>query len=397
MCTLLSAQNLGPEVSSWIINPGSETGFNNLPSNVQSVRYSADNVYVAATCIPGYDIGPWAGNPNTPANQNFVFKFTRNPMKNNGALVNTPLGHIGIWTNGVSVFNAKDAMSWQNQGIWNRNAIVAEGPSFDACLGHPAPNGEYHNHLNPTCLYDDSDEGNHSPIVGYAFDGFPIYGCFGYANADGAGGIKRMKSSYRKRNITVRETKPDGTQLPSNQFGPAVNSTYPLGLYLEDFEYVPGSGDLDEHNGRFSITPEYPNGIYCYYITLDQAGVAEYPYIIGPTYYGVVQSGNTGPQSGHNVPNEPVQTYTPATGVKELESALDLTLSPNPSIGWFNLQLPESANYKVQIFNALGSRVLETEFSGTTAELSLSNPAPGWYVVQVSNAGKTAVQRVLVQ
>ncbi len=49
-----------------------------------------------------------------------------------------------------------------------------------------------------------------------------------------------------------------------------------------------GLGDLDEHNGRFSSTPEYPNGIYCYYITLDNAGTAEYPYIIGTTYFGTV-------------------------------------------------------------------------------------------------------------
>ena len=52
--------------------------------------------------------------------------------------------------------------------------------SFDDCLGHPAPNGEYHLHVNPTCLYDDSDDQNHSPIIGYAFDNFPIYGAYGY-------------------------------------------------------------------------------------------------------------------------------------------------------------------------------------------------------------------------
>ncbi|HAD14708.1 MAG TPA: hypothetical protein DCF33_19955 [Saprospirales bacterium] len=391
----LFAQALTPEVTSWIINPGGETGYNNIPSNVQQVQYSAANVYVTTTCIPGYDIGPWAGNPNTPANQNFVFKITRNPQKNTGNLISTPLGHIGVWTNGVSVFNAKDAMSWQNQGIWNRNAIVAEGPSFDNCLGHPAPNGEYHHHLNPTCLYDDSDEGNHSPIVGYAFDGFPIYGCFGYANTDGTGGVKRMKSSYRKRNITVRQTKPDGTQLPANQYGPVVNGTYPLGLYLEDFEYVAGLGDLDEHNGRFCVTPEYPEGIYCYFITLDNNGVAEYPYILGPQYYGTVQAGNTGPQSGHNVPNEPVQTYSPTSGIPDVPEQLKIEVFPNPSEGKFILIFPETETIECRVYDGLG-RVIYQQIQVRNGEF-FQLTTPGVYFLMAQSANERAVKRLVVR
>lgn len=49
---------------------------------MQQVQYSTNNVYVSATCIPSYNIGPWNGNPNTPTNQNFVYKITRNPVQN---------------------------------------------------------------------------------------------------------------------------------------------------------------------------------------------------------------------------------------------------------------------------------------------------------------------------
>lgn len=311
LTSFTSRAQLGPEVTSWIQNPGSETGYNNILSNVQLVQYSNDFVYVSATCIPGYDIGPWAGNPNTPANQNFVFKITRNPIQNTGTLTNTPLGHIGIWSNGVSMFNAKDAFSYNNLGVWNRNAIVAEGPSFDDCMGHPAPNGEYHTHLNPECLYNFTDNSQHAPIIGYAFDGFPVYGAYGYDNPDGSGGIRRMESSYRLREISTRTTLPNGTSLNASQYGPAINATYPLGLYLEDFEYVDGLGDLDEHNGRFCITPEYPQGTYAYFVTLNDMLEATYPYTLGPTYYGVVTPGNTGPQSGHVVVSEPVNIYNP--------------------------------------------------------------------------------------
>lgn len=393
------AQNLTPEITSWIINPGGETGFNNLPSNVQSVRYSADNVYVAATCIPGYDIGPWAGNPNTPANQNFVFKITRHPQANAGTPIATPLGHIGIMSNGVSLFNAKDGMSWQNQNIWLRNAIIAEGPSFDDCLGHPAPNGEYHNHLNPTCLYDETDFQHHSPIIGFAFDGFPIYGAIGRANPDGTGDFRRIKSSYRKRNITARQTLPDGTQLAANQYGPAVSTQYPVGLYLQDFEYVAGLGDLDEHNGRFCITPEYPDGTYAYFVTLDEVGDPAYPYLLGPTYYGTVQAGNTGPQSGHNTPTEPVTTYNPVSAVGEILSETDWAVWPNPAMDFLNVGISDektSDAASLELVNVLGQVVRSQSLTTPTTRLEVSGLPKGQYAVVLQVGGQRATRLVQV-
>lgn len=326
------AQPIGPDVASWLINTNGRTGYGGIPSNVQLVQFSDANVYVSCTCIPGYDIGPWAGNPNTPANQNFTFKITRTPQLNEGDQVATPLGHIGVWSNGVSVFNAKDARSYDNRDVWHQNAIEVEGPSFDTCLGHPAPNGEYHHHLNPRCLYNDRDSSGHSPIIGYAFDGFPIYGAYGFRNADGSGGVTRMRSSYRLREeMNTRTTLADGTVLTVGQQGPAISSTYPLGYYIEDFAFVAQLGDLDEHNGRQSVTPEYPEGTYAYFVTLDANGEAAYPYTLGPTYRGTVPPGNTGPQSGHNVPTEPVTTYTVSSVEADNKSNANIQISPNPA------------------------------------------------------------------
>jgi hypothetical protein len=59
-----------------------------------------------------------------------------------------------------------------------------------------------------------------------------------------------------------------------------------LGSYLEDFEYVANLGDLDACNGRFGKTPDYPNGIYAYFTTVDAYFTAQYPFVIGPCYYG---------------------------------------------------------------------------------------------------------------
>ena len=68
---------------------------------------------------------------------------------------------------------------------------------------------------------------------------------------------------------------------------------FPAGYFIEDYEYS-NSGDLDEHNGRFCVTPEFPNGTYAYFMTLSSnisdSGVfsgdkiPKYPYIIGNTY-----------------------------------------------------------------------------------------------------------------
>jgi len=407
--SILRSSAQAPEINSWIINTTGATGYNNIPSNVQLVQYSANWVYVTCTCIPGYDIGPWVGNPNIPANQNFLFRITRTPQQNTGNLVNTPLGHIGTWSNGVSIFNAKDASSYNNQGIWNQNAIVVEGASFDTCLGHPAPNGEYHHHLHPKCLYNENDNTVHSPIIGYAFDGFPIYGAYAFANTNGTGGITRMKTSYRLRNISARTSLPDGTVLNTNQYGPAINAFYPLGYYIEDFEYVSQFGDLDEHNGRFCITPEYPSGTYAYFVTIDSLLQGEYPYTVGPQYYGLVPSGNTGPGSGHNVISEAVTVYTPTSIVADENIETGYFAYPNPAMNQLVLQTKGSAGLTVdnrqytintvEIIDIDGRKVISILPSDENSPLTISvrDLLPGVYFLRVTNNNNDmTVQKIVV-
>jgi hypothetical protein len=102
--------------------------------------------------------------------------------------------------------------------------------------------GQYHHHLVPAPFSDAPDPASdvctgfpseglialdptvHSPLIGFAFDGYPIYGPFGFSAADGTGGIARIRSSYRTRDITVRHTLANGTALPPNQWGPDVGA-----------------------------------------------------------------------------------------------------------------------------------------------------------------------------
>ena len=125
----------------------------------------------------------------------------------------------------------------------------------------------------------------HSPILGWAFDGNPIYGPYGYTDpTDSSRGVRRMKTSYKlKTNIVYNQ---DTNPLPSRIDGPPLE-LYEAGSFVQDYTYTFGYGDLDEYNGRFCKTPEYPQGTYAYFVTIDASatGVPQYPYIIGPQYY----------------------------------------------------------------------------------------------------------------
>jgi len=383
-----------PVIGSWLLNTDAETGYANISSNVQSLDYTDTDVYISCTCIPGYDIGPWVGNPNTPANQDFVFKITRNPQENNGVEIVTPLGHIGVWSNGVSIFNAKDAFSYNNQNVWFQNAVVVEGPSFDLCGGHPAPNGEYHHHLNPSCLYDVTDDDLHSPIIGYAFDAFPIYGAHAYSNTNGTGEIRRMESSYRLRDIADRTTLPDGSE--ANFDGPLVSNSYPLGYYVEDFEYVQDLGDLDEHNGRWCITPEYPEGIYAYFCTVDPDFTPSYPYVLGTHYFGSVQNGNTGPQSGHNTIPGDAENWSP-TAIFEFNNSL-LTIYPNPTQGYVYVTIESGANANCEIFvyDSLGKLYIKASEIGSEMRVDLDSLPRGVYFIRVSINDQETVSKIVL-
>ncbi len=296
ICTGAHAQGLQPIITEWIINTTGQTGYNGITANVQQVKYDASFVYVKSAGIPSYTVGPWAGNPNPCTNQNWGFKLART-----ATMATTPvaagLGQVGVMVNGAVFYNPTDAMSWNNMNVWHQNAFVSIGTGLDACGGHPGPSGAYHNHPYPKCMAP-LDATRHSKIIGYGFDNIAVYGGFGYDGVDGSGGIDRIRTSYRKRLITQRTTLPNGTQLQPAQYGPAVSATYPLGYFIEDYEYIAGLGDLDQYNGRFAVTTEYPSGVYAYYATVDATMVAEYPYFFGPQYRGVVTAGNTG-NGGH--------------------------------------------------------------------------------------------------
>ena len=73
--------------------------------------------------------------------------------------------------------------------------------------------------------------------------------------------------------------------------GPST-TTYPVGTFIEDWVFTDASGTLDQNNGRFCVTPEYPNGTYAYFITVDSSGDPRFPYILGNNYYSLPLDSN---------------------------------------------------------------------------------------------------------
>ena len=209
-------------------------------------------------------------------------------------------------------------------GIWLRDAYFGEIETFDSCLAHQPGQGMYHNHVQAVCLRAKLNDNvevlgtgrtgsiyrekaapwTHSPIIGWSFDGYPIYGPYGYSDPrNPASAIRRLRSGYRLRTMTRRESLPDWAlgyhpnvpqQLPAAQQGPPVNEQFPLGRYVEDYEWAATVGDLDQYNGRTTVIPDFPDGTYAYFVTLKEDGTPAFPYTQGMQYYGTARTAGPG-------------------------------------------------------------------------------------------------------
>jgi hypothetical protein len=222
----------------------------------------------------------WLGEPAgydqyEPRAQSYVFKFPaiRLPWTADRPAypINTT-GFIGVAIDGVP-FKSPNSGKIRTIGTASyteNNVIYPVQYYFTDGSGIIGPDHKFYYQSNPTLLNITHTDG-HSKIIGFAFDGLPIYGPYGYSDPlDKNSGTSIMRTSYR-----LKETQ-------------RTNGSVPDGTFIEDYEYVEGLGDLDEYNSRFCKTPEYPGGIQAYFATIDpdQPEVPLYPYIIGPKYFG---------------------------------------------------------------------------------------------------------------
>jgi hypothetical protein len=329
----------GNAVSTWSRGTISQA----LPAycGVYEVSSSASWVYLRTTGLGSHTMGPWYANAahsqlfmNVPKSSATLYRIPRAPTVPASKTL-TGLGPIGLFVDGVVMFDSRDAFAVSDAsgteanpglGIWNRDAFVNEGVTFDPANAHQPGSGQYHYHANAIALrgllgdhvnYDPvtklSSENTtnpaptHSPILGWVRDGFPVYGPYGYATATNpASGVRRMIAGFVPRALNVaavsnRTTLPAwagraqnrSTTLAAAQYGPPVSTSRPFGRYLEDNDYLGDLGfmqgthfDLDEFNGRYGVTPEFPGGTYAYFTAISSNGSPVFPYNIGRQYYG---------------------------------------------------------------------------------------------------------------
>ena len=142
-----------------------------------------------------------------------------------------------------------------------------------------------------------------------------------------------------------------------------VQVGYILGDLVQDYIYDSSVGSLDGYNGKFSVTPEYPNGTYAYFMTEDGSGNPVYPYVIGPKMYGV-------PLFEGSVVPDVVEIFPDG-------AAGDVILDDNGAVSYIKM-FKNGDNYygpaKARILGGEGSGATGVSTVQTVTGLTLNNP-----------------------
>ena len=393
-----AARLAGTTVTTWARGTTSQT----TPSyaGVIQVSSSASWVYLRTSGLGTHVMGPWYLNaaktqdfPSFPANTGTLVRLPRAPTIPTTKTL-TGAGPIGYFVDGVAAYDNRDTFSYINatgadaspngtargDGVWNREAYANEGVTFDPAFAHQAMTS-HHYHANApavryalgdhvdfnatTKIYTESTAAvtKHSPIVAWLADGLPVYGPYGYSSPlNPASGLRRMISGYVKRDgangttnlaATGRTSLPAwaaraqsrSATLPANVYGPAVGTAYPLGNYLEDYDYLGDLGktqgtdfDLNDCNARFCVTPEFPNGTWAYFLTIEPDGTPKFPNLVGRWYFGNPTGGSV------TAINETVTEYVRA-GQASAIAVSATNAAGNVAITWSSV---EGATYKIE-------------------------------------------------
>lgn len=246
-----------------------------------SISSSNGNWIISANSIPDHKVGLFgrmtgALNPNAISPQNESYTITQNPQLTGNLVAclgaNGPQYRFGILFNGVEL-DPVAAEPWPHEGImspdanweWNLEALnVSIG--LDCNNAHVQPTGQYHYHGKPDLYLSDLNiSSDKMQQIGLAADGFPVYYKYAYADAnDSTSAVVAMQSSYR---LKSGQRPGDGESAPCGPY---------TGVYSNDYEYVADLGTLDEANGRYGLTPEFPAGTYYYVITDEFPSIPRY-------------------------------------------------------------------------------------------------------------------------
>lgn len=232
------------------------------------ISASGSTCAITSNAVPNHDFNATGRFATKFSTQNQNFSITTAPKMANTPTTLSLQYDNAIFLNGVKL----DLMAAGCYGVGDgrigcfdmsspyRYDPMSETANFgtDEHNAHTQPDGTYHYHGNPMALFEQTNASAPSPVIGFAADGFPIFGSY---ISDG-GKIRKAVSSY---------------QLKSGTRSGGPGGAYD-GTYVDDWEYLAGSGDLDVCNGMtqddvygYVVTDTYPHVMACFSGTPDNS------------------------------------------------------------------------------------------------------------------------------
>ena len=344
--------------------------------------------------IPSHAYGPFGGM-NTIASQEFDYSMCLYPEYDT-TIVSLFEDTTSASCGGGTIFGISDLginySPFARLYFVNPNTL-AENLSFheeavntlnmDLNGGHVNVLGRYHYHSAPIdyIVNDLSINSNsHSPLLGYAADGFPIYYKYLYSNPlDSNSSILNFQSSYALKNGNRTG---DGITAPNGAYD---------GTYYEDYDYISSQSDLDECGGRYGITPEYPNGTY-YYVLTDN-----WPYI--PRCFKGKYPDNSF-KIGPNCPNSNASTdcsVSPILNIDVIYTEIELEIYPNPATTILKLSLSDEYSSRVKhvtIYDLNAKAFYNSSFFQKIVQID--NLQSGTYFVQIDFGNQQVTKKLII-
>lgn len=345
--------------------------------------------------IPNHTYGPFGGG-NTIQGQDFDYSMCLYPemgLSSTELTVDTNsqgCGNgiiFGISMHGVNYSPFAriywvDTSTLQENLAWNVEADFILNMDINGGHINNISRYHYHNIASDYFLNDLNINGtSHSPIVGYAADGFPIYYKYLYTNPTNPGaGLSAFQSSYALKS----------GNRPGNGIS-APNGPYD-GEYIQDYEYIAAQSVLDECGGRFGITPDYPTGTY-YYVLTDN-----WPYI--PRCLNgkfVDNSFKLGPNCPISTAGIDCSFATPLKSIEDLE--VEVTVFPNPSSSFISIELnglfDEDEVTSVKIYSTDAKMIYYSEV--LEDKINLSQIEKGIYFIQLDLKQGQFTKKIKIQ
>lgn len=220
-----------------------------------TITVSGTTRSIVSNGIPDHGLDEDTDYINELKEQTLTYEVTTEPFKNDDTTSYTEPQKFGVAINGIPLdpFTAEYYKKDKSSG-WHIDA-TGGNLGLDKYGAHIQRDGTYHYHSIKTDFFTafGVTSSTHSPLIGYAADGFPVYAKYVYSDAnDSSSAITEVQSNYQLKS----GTRPDGP-----------GGTYD-GTYVEDYEFIDGlNGDLNDANARYGVTPEYPEGTWYYVLT----------------------------------------------------------------------------------------------------------------------------------